>query len=480
MDFRSSPQAIPPLVVAGMHRSGTSLAASILVDAGVSMGDELVPATAGNPRGHFEDVAFFRLQQRMLMANGLMQEGYACPERIPVPAALRREAEALVDRRRAAARPWGWKDPRTTLFLDFWDDLLPDARYLLVFRPPWEVVDSLFRRGDGPLQDNPRLALELWLAYNRRIRDFARRRPDRCLLVDTACVASRPERVVERVGAALGVSLAAPAPRYEADLLVTRDAATHAMLVRCARPEALDLLAELRHLADGDATGAGGAAGAPDAAAAQAAEAMLAEWARTGAAVGERAIRDRERAERDRALEAAVAERDRLAAASAALAAEVEAQRAARLTLEAQACGLAEQVRSLTTAFEAERSERAAAERAHADERAARAARHAAELQARADAAAEAGRRFEEQSAVHAREIEAERARRLSIEEAATGRIKVAAEEAARIAAQLQAERETFESLRRDLVARLEAAVRQPPARLTVRGQLGVGRRSAA
>jgi hypothetical protein len=46
----------PPIVVTGMHRSGTSLSASILAALGVAMGEQLLPADAANPRGYFEDL----------------------------------------------------------------------------------------------------------------------------------------------------------------------------------------------------------------------------------------------------------------------------------------------------------------------------------------------------------------------------------------------------------------------------------------
>ena len=185
MDPRSHATAPPPLVITGMHRSGTSLLASILAAAGVNVGDELIGATESNRKGHFEDIEFHRFHQRVLAANGLAREGLTCRTPVDVPAAARPEALDIVSRRRAPGRLWGWKDPRTTLFLDFWAEMLPDARFLFVFRPPWEVVDSLYRRGDEAIVMNPRLAVDVWCAYNRRILEFANAHADRCLLTTT-------------------------------------------------------------------------------------------------------------------------------------------------------------------------------------------------------------------------------------------------------------------------------------------------------
>ena len=48
------------VVVAGMHRSGTSLVAGLLRSADVALGDRLLAADPANPRGYFEDEEIFR------------------------------------------------------------------------------------------------------------------------------------------------------------------------------------------------------------------------------------------------------------------------------------------------------------------------------------------------------------------------------------------------------------------------------------
>src|SRR5689334_14926006 len=55
-----------PIIVTGMHRSGTSLTASLLSAAGVNMGGNLLPADAHNPDGYFEDVEFLELNRTIL------------------------------------------------------------------------------------------------------------------------------------------------------------------------------------------------------------------------------------------------------------------------------------------------------------------------------------------------------------------------------------------------------------------------------
>lgn len=58
----ASPPA-PVLVITGMHRSGTSFAASLLHDAGLYLGGRMLAPHASNPLGHFEDLEFYEFDQ---------------------------------------------------------------------------------------------------------------------------------------------------------------------------------------------------------------------------------------------------------------------------------------------------------------------------------------------------------------------------------------------------------------------------------
>jgi hypothetical protein len=61
-----------PLIICGMHRSGTSFVASLVAGAGVHLGDELLESSPGNPRGHFEDVGILDFHRTVLIANGIV------------------------------------------------------------------------------------------------------------------------------------------------------------------------------------------------------------------------------------------------------------------------------------------------------------------------------------------------------------------------------------------------------------------------
>ena len=252
----TSPALLPPssaaagghaVVVGGMHRSGTSLLASLVHGAGVSMGQRLMGTGNGNDAGHFEDLDFHDLHERALIGNGLGAEGFTPVAEPAVPEPLRAAAERLVADRRGSGCPWGWKDPRTVLFLEFWAEMLPEARFVFVFRSPWEVVDSFFRRGDPAFVFNPLLAARVWLHYNRLILRFVSRHPDRCLVRETRQVAQQAKQVFAAIRHRLGVPVGDPPELYRPELLGSDAEGRHAQLLAAAFPEAIEVYHRLCH-----------------------------------------------------------------------------------------------------------------------------------------------------------------------------------------------------------------------------------------
>ncbi len=273
MDDRTPPDtdAPRPLVVTGMHGSATSLAASLVAGLGVNLGERLLAADAHNPAGYFEDLDFVELQSRMMLAatpdddGGHPDWGWTEHQAID-PRALepwRDAALSLVAARASRGRPWGWKNPRTAASLDFWDSLLPDARYLLIYRYPWEVADSLQRLGVEVFLRNPRYAYAIWELYNRRILEILERARDRCLLVSANALLSDPERLDGLLRDRLG--LAAPdgyvQSKVRPDLFRSGGRGWDPLvtLLEAVRPGCLDLLRELDRWADLPSAGLWGA-----------------------------------------------------------------------------------------------------------------------------------------------------------------------------------------------------------------------------
>jgi hypothetical protein len=251
----------PTIIVAGMHRSGTSLTASLLAGAGIDLGSRLLGAGLGNDRGHFEDLDFKELHGRGLEGWGIGEAGFTCQSGIRLPFFLRARAEALAADRTAAGRPWGWKDPRTVLFLEDWNEILPEAFHVVVFRRPWEVVDSFFRRGDAAFVLNPPFAIAVWLHYNSLLLDFLRRFPRRCLPLEVSQIAADPPRLCRDVRDRTGAVLADPSPVFDERLLRRDVPEPLAHLVCEYAPRALEVYLRLRELAGSSSPLPGPAAG---------------------------------------------------------------------------------------------------------------------------------------------------------------------------------------------------------------------------
>ncbi|MGB3394197.1 MAG: glycosyltransferase [Stenotrophomonas sp.] len=145
------------LIVLGMHRSGTSALAGTFSQLGLSLGDELMPATAdANPKGYFEHVRVVQAHDRLLAAFGMdWADPRALPEswmRHPATLQVRAELEQLLLQLLAAGDTVVVKDPRLCRFVPLWRELLAGlgvrVHFAFIARHPVEVAASL-RRRDG-------------------------------------------------------------------------------------------------------------------------------------------------------------------------------------------------------------------------------------------------------------------------------------------------------------------------------------------
>ncbi|MEO0306987.1 MAG: sulfotransferase [Gloeomargarita sp. GMQP_bins_120] len=237
-------------IIAGMHRSGTSYLAALLQSAGVHIGAKLLKPDRGNPRGYFENTEFLEFHMTILESLGLNNGGHVEPSIrfIRVPEQFVTEARELIKKNQVAPY-WGWKDPRTTLFLDFWHSLLPDAFFIFTYRRPWEVVDSLFRRGDHLFLKNPKLALQSWMSSNMRILSFYLRNSEKCLLLNVETFYRNPDLVVEYCKQKFNIRLNPVNSNVRDFHLLKRIESTHRIeLLREFFPECISLYEELNRL----------------------------------------------------------------------------------------------------------------------------------------------------------------------------------------------------------------------------------------
>lgn len=183
------------VIVAGFHRSGTSMTAQVLGRAGLHLGDTLLLPDAFNQDGFFEDADIVEAHDDLLADAGHDWQ-YVDDDLPPVPghrlANLRRIA-AERDHRHAV---WGFKDPRVCLFLEAWREVLDDPVVLVVYRDPSSAAASLRNRATREVVmtppapeavrfwSDPALAPRMWLRHNRALVDYAIAHPERSVVVD--------------------------------------------------------------------------------------------------------------------------------------------------------------------------------------------------------------------------------------------------------------------------------------------------------
>ena len=200
--------SVAPVVVIGMHRSGTSCLAGCLQDLGLNLG-EVNTAAPHNKKGNREDPRLWVVHDAVLSRVGAAWDR---PPTEPVAWTVEEKAalKAVLAEYEAVPRPWGFKDPRATVLLDGWLEVLPELRLTASIRHPLAVAGSLAARNGFPLEQS----LEIWAAYNRAVLGWRSRMPVTVVDYDAPDYEAR----VRAMAAALGLPSERPMPFREGEL----------------------------------------------------------------------------------------------------------------------------------------------------------------------------------------------------------------------------------------------------------------------
>lgn len=245
------------VIVAGMHRSGTSLITGFLEAGGWHPGEKTL---AGSAEEYREDSSFVSIHRRWLEnvlpdGNGHRDWGISNRGTVPCSFTADRASEMTTDitdfvsRRDTERQRWVAKDPRASLFLPLWLEHT-ESKCVFVYRNPWDVLDSAIRLGDSTFCAQPRLVLSAWLDYNNRIIDALTSHPTRCILIASENLCTNADSVWEALDSFIGISGNTPCHLVDPERFTHRnDQRAIASLFRTLYPQHWEVLNRLDQLA---------------------------------------------------------------------------------------------------------------------------------------------------------------------------------------------------------------------------------------
>ena len=204
------------VVVTGMHRSGTSLVASILAEADIKPPPDLLPAhPVDNSGGYFESREVVRINNSFLVALG---RSWSEPEPLSEhcftgseATRARAEIRAFLGQCKPGNGGLLLKDPRLCRLMPLW---LPELKshyeplvVVQVLRRADAVFRSLARRAENPDTAKAAVTCEsqsdlLWLHYNLELNRYARH--GRHLVITYEDLLSDPETIAHKLIVELG------------------------------------------------------------------------------------------------------------------------------------------------------------------------------------------------------------------------------------------------------------------------------------
>ncbi|WP_073062218.1 glycosyltransferase [Paracoccus solventivorans] len=190
------------LLIAGMHRSGTSYLGECCGALGLALPRDAGGPALDNPRGHFEPRAVVALNDAILAQQGAV---WLRAGRLDLPApdaALLARMDAAVAESFGTARRIVIKDPRLSLTLPLWRAWL-DARrigaaLLIALRDPAEVAQSLARRN----RTGAEMAMLSWVQHMLSVLEHSREMPR--LLVPFPGWTADPGAMLARIASLCG------------------------------------------------------------------------------------------------------------------------------------------------------------------------------------------------------------------------------------------------------------------------------------
>lgn len=163
---------ISPVIIVGMHRSGTTMVTKMLENLGLFVGDK---KEVNHEAFFFWDInnwifdiahcradlphnfRYLNPRTREILIDDL-QYFVQSPRKKVFLGALNSQYKSVQD----LDIPWGWKDPKNTFTIDLWKEIFPNAKVLHIYRNPIDSISSFIER-DLVMKNKYQLNWKKWL-----------------------------------------------------------------------------------------------------------------------------------------------------------------------------------------------------------------------------------------------------------------------------------------------------------------------------
>ena len=152
-----------PIIIAGMHRSGTSMVTRLLDACGLIIGNKL--------DSNHESIFFQRINIWMMSLLGSSWDNPKSFNEIDsqIKNDIVKQLDNLLNSRTNSlyfgwtsflrkgsfneiSSAWGWKDPRNTFTIPLWEEVFPALKVIYIIRHPLDVASSLYIRQQKEIQ----------------------------------------------------------------------------------------------------------------------------------------------------------------------------------------------------------------------------------------------------------------------------------------------------------------------------------------
>lgn len=224
----------PPVIILGMHRSGTTMLTKLLAESGVFLGRDL-------DRNH-ESETFKKINEFLINTMGGNWDYPKPVEVLEEDLDLRSLYIAYIKSQICSIRSmpylgiknfikkpsiWGWKDPRNTFTLNLWKEIYPKSKVIIIKRHGLDVAFSLMKRRQeyirlnakrmvsrkilysiagkrGVFVDTPRCydiisALNLWDEYMQKANEWHTKNPASCIEVKFEEILEQPIESISKL-----------------------------------------------------------------------------------------------------------------------------------------------------------------------------------------------------------------------------------------------------------------------------------------